>query len=158
MEYAIDTMVDSLEQAVSEPLENLVFLEVDNVENLDVLPEIKPQDFVVSLKTLEPFSETVYFVFAEDFANEVVCEMAGVPDGNFADDIMKDALGELTNTMVGRFMAKLVPDDQVFELDLPESARYSSLKNELPQNAKVRILLFKIQGFQMYALLEEYSD
>ena len=150
MDYSIEQKIEALRKAVAESFENLIFREVEEVEQIPELPDFNENDFIVNIKAIEPFKEELHLIFNKSIANVIVSEMAGEPEGEFPEDVIKDALGEITNTTIGRWLAALVGEDQTYELDLPICDRFT--ESECKYQDQV-LVYFKIEDLDLYGII-----
>jgi CheY-specific phosphatase CheX len=111
---------ESVYEAVAETLESMVFMEAVLEEPGD--PESlgsKPLGSSIVIK--QPFTARATLYMPIELARELTMNILGAYDEEIlSDEIVRDALAELINTIAGRLMAKLTPEDQTFELGLPE--------------------------------------
>lgn len=103
--------------AVVETFENLAFME----------PEFTPEKEFTTGVTLccalaihEPLQSTMQIVMDEDLGRLITATIWSRQKDSVDEQMCRDALAELLNTIAGRFMKALLPADQTFQLGLPE--------------------------------------
>ncbi len=113
----------SLTAAISETMENMTFEEievlVDTKKGSSVyqesmwatLPVLRPLAGRIALEIPTSYGKCLTEALAGDSENEVCCEAIG------------DVLGEIINTIAGRFISRLLPPTEEFELGLPETGQ-----------------------------------
>ena len=120
MELATSNVAEAMAKAVAEVFESMAFLEAMKGQ-----PENAPGAgvpvFYTRLPIYKPSPALVGLVVPQSLALELAAAMMmrefKMEDDEF--DIM-DALSELANTLAGSLLTNLMPDDDSFELGLPE--------------------------------------
>jgi len=157
MEYFQENLTDLLTEAISESFENLIFTEVEEVQELERLPVLQDTT-VISVDTLAPFRKRIVMLIDNDFAEEIFTEMLGGDTENTTEEMIRDALGEIGNTVVGKFLSKAVPQDQEFSLGFPECQSYDPVADLFVACEKQKILQLDLEGNIMYVVLKERTD
>jgi CheY-specific phosphatase CheX len=115
-----DSIIESaLTNAVSETMENMAFEQVDMPQ-----PDNPPQAtgekyFWASLPIIKPLTGRIEIQLSIDYARILAQSLFEGSDNKPTDDLVKDAVAEVLNTIAGRFMTQLVPPKEEFELGLP---------------------------------------
>lgn len=112
---------ETLVTAVLETFENLAFME----------PEFTPGRAFAdggvlrcSLAIHAPLRSTMEMAMGEDLAAVVAGTIWSIDKTDVDEQMRRDIVAELLNTIAGRFMKALVPVDRTFQLGLPEFAAY----------------------------------
>jgi hypothetical protein len=58
---------------------------------------------------------------SEDYGMRLAEEVYGEVDCETSETAIRDTLGEILNTIAGRFLDQIVPDEQVFQFGLPST-------------------------------------
>ncbi|NCD33961.1 MAG: hypothetical protein EOL87_11175 [Spartobacteria bacterium] len=105
-----NVLANAMQQAVSESLENMVFMAVE------------PMKLVwAKVDVLAPFDGSVSVAFPERLLKEVATEIYGEMGKGGSESVMRDAIAEVTNVIAGRIMNFLVSSEEEFQLGLPET-------------------------------------
>lgn len=128
---------DVMFEAASETLENMAFMEV--IPQRERREEIK---FYSILDVLAPVSGTLTLITTPKLAREITEGLVDPEDGEPSEEMIFDALCELINTISGRLMRILTPEDETFSLGLPNS--FSSSDYEFDKSSE--FARFEIDG------------
>lgn len=106
--------------SVSGALEEMAFSEVDHPESAG---ENKlPDSFCWShLSILEPAEGDISIVVPLELAYDLVSGIYAMSKAPPSDEILKDSIAELLNTIAGLIMEKVVDEDTLFKIGLPET-------------------------------------
>ena len=75
-----------------------------------------------TIDCIRPIQGKMTLQIPPDLALDITKDIYGwMEDENPAQNIIQDALAELSNTISGRIMAELVSEDESFELGLPDT-------------------------------------
>jgi len=107
---------DAMFEAASETLENMAFMEV--IPRKERREELK---YYSTLDILAPVTGTLTLVTTPKLAHEITAGLIDPEDGEPSEEMFFDALSELINTIGGRLMRVLTPEDETFSLGLPNS-------------------------------------
>lgn len=111
-----DQWDEAMQAAVAGCLENMAFMEVFPAE--PDAPE--PEDPVwVSLLVLEPTQGEFRLALSRALLEEIAANIYGF-DSEITEQQTADLLAELLNTILGRFMASILPME-TFKLGIPEA-------------------------------------
>ncbi len=112
----------ALKKAITETLENLAFIqliEIDEPRLSDLGPDFLQDMLSVYLPMKHEYGILIMSasggILKETACNIFALEPGAVP----GDDIIKDTLAEILNTVSGQFMRIITPGDQFYELGLP---------------------------------------
>jgi CheY-specific phosphatase CheX len=119
---------EALVTAVLETFENLAFME----------PEYRPEKteriFVealcCNLPIRAPLQGDMEIAMNKDLAALIAGTIWSVQKTAVDEQMCKDTVAELLNTIAGRFMKAIVPEDQVFELGLPKMSLCTAVTSE----------------------------
>ncbi len=128
---------DAMFEAASETLENMAFMEVTPLR--ERREEIK---YFSTMDVLTPVSGTLTLVTTPKLAQEITEGLVDPEDGEPSEEMIFDALSELINTIGGRLMRVLTPEDETFSLGLPKS--FSSSNHEFDKSSE--FARFEIDG------------
>ena len=108
MEYKNEDMIRSMQEAISEKLEQMAYLEVtdpeDDLEGASNLLWTK-----IDIK--EPVHVALTMVLPDIVAFEITNSIFSGMNQSPTDDLINDTLGELSNTIAGRLMNKIISKD-----------------------------------------------
>ncbi len=82
-------------------------------------------------------------------------EMLGGDPDDVDEDLLNDALGEIGNTVVGKFLSNVVPEEQEFSLGFPECSKYSSEKDSYQSSDSCRVLKLFLDENILYVVLKQ---
>lgn len=153
MEFRTDQMEKALNKAMADSLENMVFLEIEDVRMLQELPVFESQPFVVEVGLLKPVEGALRLFFEPDFAKQLFTDMTGqLPERNTRPADLTDALSEVGNTITGRFLASLLPPESAFKQGLP-CCRYGAEMNAREGLGATMVNEYNLEGQYIYAAL-----
>lgn len=105
--------------AMCTTLENMAFVEV--TEQSDELGTQVPEDAVwVSILIHDPLQGEVRLAMSETLLTDMTANMFGLEPDEVMGEQKQDIIAEILNTLAGLFMTNLLPDDQTYQLGLPE--------------------------------------
>lgn len=105
--------------AISTTLENMAFVEVtEQPEELELL--VPAQAAWVSILIHDPVQGEVRLAMPQPLLSEITANMFGIEADEIEENQKKDIIAEILNTLAGLFMTNLLPDDQTYQLGLPE--------------------------------------
>ncbi len=109
-----DQLKDVMFDAVSESIENMAFMEVTHGDNP---PE---EDLMwVSMSIEDPIKDTLYLGVPEPLMKELTAGVFAMDEDELEEQLIKDTLAELLNTLGGVFYTKALPESQTYQLGLP---------------------------------------
>ncbi len=112
-------LYQSMINAVSQTLENMVFIEV--MEHFDQSYEIPAEDLVWnSLLINDPVQGEIRLAMPKTFLKELTGNIFSIDNDEITQPQLDDILNELLNTIVGLFLTNLLEDDQEYKMGLPE--------------------------------------
>ena len=105
--------------ATSNTLENMVFMEA--MEHFDPDVELSAEGTAwTSLLINDPVQGEIRLAMPETLLKKFSGNVFGIDEEELTDSQMNDILNEMVNTIAGLFMTNLLPDDQQYQLGLPE--------------------------------------
>ena len=106
--------------ALSSAMENMAFEQVDIPFAGMPGPEIEERNLWAVLPILRPAAGEIAIRISEDYVKTLTTSLFEGSDKLVSDELTKDALAEILNTIAGCLMARLVSPMQEFELGLPK--------------------------------------
>ena len=104
----------------------------------------------------------IYLYLPEKFARVTTCHMLGLKESELeieGDDVVNDAIGEITNMIVGVFKNGLCDSGYSCRLTIPSILRGSNFSIEPISSATRRIFYFDCAGFRLVAdILMKFGD
>jgi CheY-specific phosphatase CheX len=120
-------LYQAMQQAVSQTLENMAFMEV--MEHFDPDYEIPAEQLAwTSLLISDPVQGEVRLAMTKTLLTKLTASIFALELEEISQAQMDDILHELLNTIAGLFMTNLLADNQTFQLGLPEAG-----EGELPE-------------------------
>lgn len=118
-----ENLAEKIFEAVAETFEDMAFMEAVPIDSDDAEPSVSTLLWA-RIAVLQPVEGELTLLASEELAGEITEAVFGEADEDTSpDDMAFDALAELINTIAGRLMAELIPQDQTFELGLPETEK-----------------------------------
>jgi CheY-specific phosphatase CheX len=112
-----DLLESALTNAVSETMENMAFEQVDSLQ--PDAPRQENRNLWAVLPIIKPISGEISIQLSADYARVLTESLFEGSDGIPTAEMVRDALAEILNTIAGRFMSRLIPTKEEFELGLP---------------------------------------
>jgi len=107
--------------SVSEIFEAMVFAMVAPAEYSLVEKPAEEKLMRTSISVKTPITGQLHLQVPEKFAVHITKDIFGwMEEEDPPEKMVQDTLAELINTIIGRLMAKLIPENETFELGLPE--------------------------------------
>ncbi len=105
--------------AVRQTFENMAFVEVtEQPEEIDL--QIPTEAAWVSILIHDPVQGEVRLAMPQLLLQEMTADMFGIGNDEVTENQRQDIIAEILNTLAGLFMTNLLPDDQTYQLGLPE--------------------------------------
>lgn len=144
-------VTDPFSAAISEVLENMVFMEA-MPGSQEHTPDPDEPVFYTRLPIYKPSPSTVGLVVPQTLALELAGTMM-MKECTMEDDEFEvlDVLSELTNTLAGSLMTHLLPDADSFELGLPE-CRVITNYQEAKEWSDCQEFTYHVDGKGFYCL------
>ena len=119
MEQHEINMCIAIKAAVTESIENMVFMVIDTDLN-GVSDDIGPDAVKATLRVLEPRPGLLSLVMPRSTAVEISKNLYSISDLELSEPVICDVACELLNTISGRVMKRVLPAECTFHLGLPE--------------------------------------
>lgn len=117
----------AMKNAVSQTFENMAFMEV--IEHYDQEFTLPQDDLAwASLVIKDPVQGEIRMALPASALAQLTATIFALEPSEVDENKSRDILHELLNTIAGLFMTKLLPENQTFDIGLPESGQ-----GELPQ-------------------------
>ena len=110
-------------QAVSESIEDMAFMEVLPNKDASGPTGLSGDVIRASLPVQDPVQGEFVICLNKDLLINIAETVYGPMVDELRDQNLFDLLGEILNTVVGRFMSAIVPGDRTFRLGLPISGK-----------------------------------
>ena len=104
----------------------------NSMEEMVFLPVEKRMMLVAALDVEEPVRGTIWFIMSKKQAGDVAMAMHNVEADRLTDQMTRDAVAELINTVAGQLASALLPVDQTFVLGLPRVEYAGHVEHEEP--------------------------
>lgn len=111
-------LTQSIEQAIQETFENMAFLETVPAQE-DGL-KLPADVMAASLTITAPAPGVVHMVLPTTLLRNMGETLHAAPGEELSQEVLQDLLFELLNTIVGMLLNKFLPEDQSYNLGLPE--------------------------------------
>ncbi len=149
MNFSTEQLIANFESCLSETMENLTFMEIEEARDLEELPQPDSTKIITEISVLSPIEIRLALLFPRDLIDYVMAELAGedLPDADQA--MLFDTAGELANTLSGRLAAELLPDCK-FELSLPKSSLFESIDAGLSEGILRR---YRLEDWELCACI-----
>lgn len=124
----MDNIQTKLAAAISQTMENITFEDVEVVTDETIDPYLGDDKLWAVLPVVEPYAGELVLEVSMACAKILLEEAYGEIDAEPSLEGMQDLVGEILNTLTGRFLDELTPSGQTFQLGLPRKGR-----GELPK-------------------------
>ncbi len=135
----------ALTAAVIETFENLAFMEPEEVQ--DGMPVFGDSAICYRLAIESPFAGWMCLAMEPGLAAIIAGTVWSGDQAEVGEQLCRDTVAEILNTVAGRFMKEYIPGDQTFALGLPE-IQPSIIVN----TAEWQTFAFVLEG-EMFAVL-----
>lgn len=136
--------LDLMNDVVAESLESMVFLEVLPTSTA---PSHGNGAMWVSLLVHDPVQGELQLVMEKELVHYIMDIVYGSQQGQrgISEKEQYDLLAEILNTVTGRFLSACLPEDQCFQLGLPEIGRGDHGWPEPP----IHCWHYQVEGMQL---------
>lgn len=136
----MDNIQTNLAAAFSKTMENMIFEDVEVVTDETMDPYLGDDKLWAVLPVVEPYAGELVLEVPMACAKILAEEAYGEIEGEASLAGMQDLVGEILNTLAGRFLDKLTPSGEKFQLGLPTKGQ-----GELPQfDEEITSILFSV--------------
>lgn len=105
--------------AVCQTLETMAFVEV--IEQSEELELVIPTEANwVNILIHDPVQGELRLAMSQTLLSNMAADMFGIETDEVDENQCQDIIAEILNTLAGLFMTRLLPDDQTYQLGLPE--------------------------------------
>lgn len=104
--------------AVVETFENLAFMEPEHLPG--ERPSFGETAIRYRLAITSPFAGWIRLTIEKDLAASIAGTVWSLDPAEVEEQLCRDNIAEILNTIAGRFMKAAIPGDQLFALGLPE--------------------------------------
>ncbi len=136
-------------ESVSETFEAMLFTSVYQIPSPD--SESNEMDmFVIQIDSLSPIEGRLTLEVPSDLGFEITKDIySWQEDSPPSESMVKDTLAELINTIAGKLLGKAIPEDQSFELGLPETG------NDVPEPGDTVVITHFEVNNHIFSLMVE---
>lgn len=152
MNYELDQISDELTEAISESFENLFFADIERCVSVNEI-DTEEDSLLVSVDTIAPFKGKVGLIIDKETSEEIVMEMVGGDFDLINKDMIADALSEIGNTIVGRFLSKIVPEDEEFSLGFPECTKWDPAEYNCKSSENCKLFDLELEDKHVFCIL-----
>lgn len=103
--------------AVVETFENLAFMEPEHLPGEQ--PSLSETAICCQLAIKSPFAGWIRLIIGKDLAATIAGTIWSLDPAEVEEQLCRDNVAEILNTIAGRFMKAVTPGNQTFELGLP---------------------------------------
>lgn len=107
---------EALLTAVVDTFENLAFMEAEAATN----GSLSDDHIRCRLAIKAPTEGQLELRIGKDLAKRIAGTVWSMQQDDIDEQMLRDTVAEILNTLAGRFMKNIVPEDRTFELGLPE--------------------------------------
>ena len=136
----MDNIQTKLASAISKTMESMTFEDVEVVTDETVDPYLEDHKLWAVLPVIEPYSGELVLVVPLACAKILAAEAFGEIDAERSLEELQDLVGEILNTLAGRFLDELTPSGETFQLGVPTKGQ-----GKLPQfDDEITSILFSV--------------
>ncbi|MCB0281026.1 MAG: chemotaxis protein CheX [Calditrichaeota bacterium] len=154
MNYELDQISEELTEAISESFENLFFADIEQCVSVNEI-ETEEEALIVSVDTIAPFKGKVGLIIDKEMSEEIVMEMVGGDFDLIDKEMIADALSEIGNTIVGRFLSKIVPEDEEFSLGFPECIKWNPNDYNYKSSENCKLFDLELEDKHVFCVLNK---
>jgi hypothetical protein len=144
---------DHFQMAVGESLEGMAFMEFDASELLNKIPAHFHPSCCAQIHLLDPLDAQLILMGKRRFVKETVESIIGDELTDNEETLMNDTMGEIVNTIGGRFLALITPAGNEFKMGLPKIQLINSINDFPAVSEKSFIYSFKFMENELIAIL-----
>lgn len=125
MSISKEEIKEAYVKAMQETLENMAFEQALLLEEPIEADELEDEKIWAKLDMIDPVQGILYIKLCKDCAESLAENILGMPEDEegFSETMITDTVAELINTIAGRFMRSIVPEDYEFQIGLPETGK-----------------------------------
>jgi chemotaxis protein CheX len=140
---------ETVNRAVSDVFSTMLGCEAvpASTEDLGDVLRLEAAHVVGTVGFIGEMKGLIYLYFKEDFAEQCACDMLGMTRAEMiegGEEVVNDAIGEITNMTVGTFKNQLADRGSPCRLTIPSIMRGSHFQVEPIQEASRRVFRFTV--------------
>ena len=140
-------------EAVPRIFQELLSMELQP-DSSDPLPENPAGQIIGSVGFIGDTTGIVYLYVSMEFARQITSSMLGIAEAEVdGDEMVADAIGELSNIVVGSVKSRLCDGGQHCTLTIPSVVRGRNLTVEAASNIQRRVIGFRNSHHRLLAEL-----
>jgi len=151
--YQIDSLTGSLQQAISETLETIIFAEPEAYNVEQAIPENLNRYIHVRIESTFPFKSIFHLILPYEKIAEIAAMSAELME-EAPESLVLDTVSELANTISGRWIALSVPAEDEFGLTLPVCDFYKAAPVSGGEDLETCIFSFSLEAETCFAVLQ----
>ena len=146
-------MLETLADSVATSLEGLAFVDVEDWKEVEDFSRWQGKGYHTYLDIDEPLKMRFHLLIDEELTREIVSTILAEEPENLTEDLIGDTLGEILNTLAGKFSGDLEESEPV--IGLPYWRRIDGIPGFLLRNGeKNTIVRFQLDLGTLYCVLE----
>ena len=159
----LDRIEAPLSSAVSTTMENMTFEEIEFTDTQDRVTIADEELIWSALPIVKPYAGELVVKVSKTYGRVLAEEVAGFIDEDIPEAMVTDVLAEIANTIAGRFMEALIPEDQEFELGLPDTGNgdvgtVDGVAADIPLRIGEHSMIVSIRGDDFVELLDQAQE
>lgn len=134
MQNSSETLRQELVSAITKTMENMTFADVEFADDEAETREEGENKLWAILPVEKPFRARLMLEIPRECGQLLAAEVFGQVQGNASEETVYDMVAEMLNTISGRFLRGVVPENETFKLGLPEKGtgeRAPEMKQDL---------------------------
>ncbi len=124
MEGIKETLRDNMHNSLIEIMETMAFMEAEPVDCPDSASALESADERwVTLLIHNPVQGEFRLQMSQRMLESIAESIYGLSGDELNEQLLDDTLAEMINTVVGHFLNKALPQEETYQLGLPEMGR-----------------------------------
>ncbi len=145
MEAKQEKIHAAISEVLEEALEAMAFISIDEC-SAEEAGQLQQQSMKVDLLITEPVLFEMRLSVSTELLYQIAETMYTMDREELDEQLVKDLLAEMLNTVAGRFMTEILPEQTPFTLSLPEEAtdqdgsaalKYFYMAEDLPLSIEI---------------------
>lgn len=158
MECEVVGAIESLDKAVGNTFETMVFNEIIDKHSLSFLPPWTDNAIGSLIEIRRPIDARLFLFVNEDHAKEMLNIISGCDNYESDQSQIYDIIRELSNEIVGRFATGLLKKGEEVEVGLPTIIDTKQLTNTWKPDKYQLIISYQIEENEVICCLEHDCD
>lgn len=154
MKQDIEIITKALEKSVVFSFANLVFVDIVDHQKVNTISTLEDHDYVATIDLRVPFQGSLSLLMDKALSEKIAALMLNIEEHKDASPYADAMLAEISNTIAGRFMSALVPDDVEFGFSLPNCSKVGKRKKLLSLNGNSVMLEFSSNVGKIYCVYQ----